>query len=121
MDSKSLIAVVSALFMAVSMVPLLPHQAQAASFDCGKKELAADEKVICEDRALNDLDVKMVTTFDILTGLVPMGNRDTLRDEQSAWLKKRQACEADAACIRSSYEERLKQLDAAYKSLIRPL
>lgn len=112
---------VSAMLLATSLMSLMPHQAQAASFDCAKKELAADEKAICEDRTLNDLDVKMVTTFDILTGLVPMGNRDTLRDEQSAWLKTRQACAADASCIKSAYEERLKQLDAAYKSLIRPL
>ncbi|MFD1743848.1 lysozyme inhibitor LprI family protein [Rhizobium helianthi] len=109
------------LVVMAGAAPLLPLHAQAASFDCAKTDLAVDEKVICEDRTLNDLDVKMVTTFDILTGLVPMGNRDTLRDEQSAWLKKRQACGSDAACIRSAYQERMRQLEEAYKSLIRPL
>jgi len=97
------------------------HPASAASFDCEKTDLAADEKVICATRALNDADVKMVTTFDILTTLLPMGNRGTLQDEQSAWLKKRQTCGGDAECIRNAYAERMKQLDEAYKGLNRPL
>ncbi|UIK07026.1 lysozyme inhibitor LprI family protein [Neorhizobium galegae] len=95
--------------------------AAAASFDCERGNLAADEKVICDTRTLNDADVKMVTTFDILTGLLAMGNRGKLQDEQSAWLKKRQACGEDVECLRASYTERLKQLDEAYKNLSRPL
>jgi uncharacterized protein len=102
-------------------LPTLPHTASAASFDCDKANLAADEKVICDTRTLNDADVKMVTTFDILTSLLAMGNRDKMKDEQSAWLKKRQACGEDVECIRAAYGERLKQLDEAYKTLERPL
>jgi uncharacterized protein len=95
--------------------------AAAASFDCESAKLAADEKVICDTRALNDADVKMVTTFDILTSLLPMGSRGTLQEEQASWLKKRQACNGDAACISGAYSERMKQLDEAYKGLSRPL
>ncbi len=102
-------------------LPVMPHEASAASFDCDKANLAADEKVICDTRTLNDADVKMVTTFDILTSLLAMGNRDKMREEQSAWLKKRQACAEDVECIRTAYTERLKQLDEAYKDLERPL
>ncbi len=97
------------------------HPAAAASFDCERQELAADEKVICDTRSLNDADVKMVTTFDILTSLLPMGNRGTLQEEQLAWLKKRQDCNADAKCIAGAYSERMKQLEEAYKGLNRPL
>jgi uncharacterized protein len=104
-----------------SLTLLAPAPAVAASFDCQETDLSGGEKVICEDRSLNDLDVKMVTTFDILTSLMAMGNRDQLKDEQLAWLKKRQACEADAACIRAAYDERMKQLEDATKSLIRPI
>jgi uncharacterized protein len=93
----------------------------AASFDCGRPDLAADEKVICDDRGLNDLDVKMATTFELLAGLMPMGNRDILRDDQSAWLKTRQACGADTDCLRKAYAVRLEQLQEAYKGLIKPL
>ena len=95
--------------------------ASAASFDCDRADLAVDEKVICDTRSLNDADVKMVTTFDILVNLLPMGNRDKLQEEQSAWLKKRQACGEDVECIRRAYAERMKQLDEAYRNLSRPL
>ncbi|CAN7277407.1 lysozyme inhibitor LprI family protein [Neorhizobium tomejilense] len=98
-----------------------PRTATAASFDCERANLAADEKVICDTRTLNDADVKMVTTFDILTSLMAMGNRGKLQDEQSAWLKRRQACGEDVECLRAAYGERLKQLDEAYKNLNRPL
>lgn len=99
----------------------LPAPARAASFDCDKADLAADEKVICDTRALNDADVKMATTFDILTSLLAMGSRGKLQDEQSVWLKKRQACNADAACIKAAYDARMGQLQDAYKGLSRPL
>ena len=95
--------------------------AGAASFDCTKSDLAADEKAICDNRDLNDQDVKMATTFDILTQLMAMGARDTLRDEQSQWLKKRQECAADVACLTGAYEERMKRLGEAFQSINRPL
>ncbi|MGO8026533.1 lysozyme inhibitor LprI family protein [Rhizobium laguerreae] len=95
--------------------------AQAASFDCDAKELKPDEKAICDNRALNDADVKMVTTFELLSGLLAMGSRGTLQDEQTAWLKKRQECGADATCIKAAYDERLKQLGESYKNINRPL
>ncbi|MCZ7858744.1 lysozyme inhibitor LprI family protein [Agrobacterium salinitolerans] len=99
----------------------LVSPASAASFDCAKPDLAADEKAICDNRALNDQDVKMATTFDILTQLMAMGARDTLRDEQSQWLKQRQECAADVACLTRSYEERVKRLGEAFQSINRPL
>jgi uncharacterized protein len=107
--------------MSILIAPILPIPASAASFDCERTDLAADEKAICDTRALNDADVKMVTTFDILTSLLAMGTRDALRDEQSAWLKKRQACGGDAACLTTAYDERMKQLTEAFEGLSRPL
>ncbi len=95
--------------------------ATAASFDCDRRELAPDEKAICDNRALNDADVRMVTTFDILSGLVAMGARGEMQDQQTAWLKERQACGADVACIQSAYDRRMQQLNEAYKNISRPL
>ncbi|CCM75176.1 conserved exported hypothetical protein [Rhizobium mesoamericanum STM3625] len=99
----------------------LTSASHSASFDCETKELKPDEKVICENRTLNDADVKMVTTFDLLSGLMAMGSRGTLQDEQTAWLKKRRECGSDVVCIRAAYDERLKQLDETYKKINRPL
>ncbi|MEZ2130392.1 MULTISPECIES: lysozyme inhibitor LprI family protein [unclassified Sinorhizobium] len=95
--------------------------AHAASFDCDAKELKPDEKAICDNRALNDADVKMVTTFDLLSGLLAMGARGSMQDEQTAWLKTRQACGADTTCIKAAYDARLRQLDQIYKNINRPL
>lgn len=100
-------------------LPSLP--ASAASFDCNGQNLAADEKVICENRDLNDADVKMVTTFEILTGLLAMGTRGEMQDDQANWLKRRQACGGDVECIRTAYLERLKQLSETFEKINRPL
>jgi uncharacterized protein len=109
--------------LTVALMPLLAPLsiARAASFDCDGKTLQPDEKVICDTRSLNDADVKMATTFELISGLLAMGSRGTLQDEQTAWLKNRQTCGADAACLKTSYETRLKQLDDAYKHLNRPI
>ncbi len=93
----------------------------AASFDCETQTLKPDEKTICDVRVLNDADVRMVTTFDLLSGLLAMGARGTIQDQQTEWLKKRQACGADVACLTSSYQERQKELNDAYKQINRPL
>lgn len=93
----------------------------AASFDCTKTDLAADEKTICENRALNDQDVRMATTFDIVTQLMAMGARDELKTQQSEWLKHRQTCAADVACLTTAYDERMKKLGEAFQNINRPL
>lgn len=99
----------------------MAQPAVAASFDCERSDLAPDEKAICDNRALNDADVRMVTTFDILSGLIAMGARGEMQNQQTAWLKERQACGADVACIQSAYDRRMQQLDEAYKNISRPL
>ncbi|MBB3977406.1 uncharacterized protein GGQ64_002612 [Rhizobium azooxidifex] len=98
----------------------LAEPAVAASFDCERGDLAQDEKAICDNRVLNDADVRMVTTFDILSGLVAMGARGEMQDQQTLWLKERQACAADVACIQGAYDRRMQQLDEAYKNISRP-
>lgn len=75
----------------VAAPSLFGSEVSAASFDCEQQDLAADERAICEDRLLNDADVKMVTTFDLLSGLLAMGARGSMQDAQIAWLTKRQA------------------------------
>lgn len=89
---------------------LLPVSTFAASFDCQKAALSA-EKAVCQYRNLNDQDVKMATTFNILTHVLPMGGRDALRDEQQIWLKQRNACGGKVSCIARHYQQRQTQLD----------
>lgn len=95
--------------------------ARAASFDCGQSHLAADEKAICTHRDLNDADVRMATTFDLLSGLFAMGVRGDMHDEQVRWLKTRRACGSNVACIRGAYALRLQQLRTIYERIDRPI
>lgn len=95
--------------------------AQAASFDCDQPGLALDEQAICDNRDLNDADVKMATTFRFLSGLFAMGTRHNMQDEQRDWLKSRRRCGADLGCLRQAYETRLNQLDQTYNDIDRPI
>jgi uncharacterized protein len=76
--------------------------------------------VICENRVLNDADVQMVTTFDLLSGLLAMGARGSMQDRQVEWLSKRQACGAEIACLTGAYQERQKELLDIYNEMPRP-
>ena len=46
-----------------------------------------------------------------------MGARGNLEDAQVAWLKRRQACGADRACLSKAYADRLLQLRTAFDEL----
>lgn len=102
-------------------LPLSGLPARAASFDCGAAELKPDEKAICDTLSLNDADVKMATTFEILAALLPMGARGAMQERQTKWLEERHACAADADCLKTAYETRMKELDETFKSINRPL
>jgi uncharacterized protein len=83
----------------------------AASFDCSRARTSV-EIAICENRDLNDFDVRMATLFEVTTSLVAMGQRGAIRDEQHAWLVQRRHCGADRQCLRRSYRERIAALEA---------
>ena len=94
--------------------------ARAASFDCGKAH-TPDERAICATRDLNDQDVRMATMFHMLRGMRAMGVTGSMGERQRAWLAERRRCGADRRCIASAYATRLRELQANYDSLPRPL
>nr|WP_259759662.1 lysozyme inhibitor LprI family protein [Pseudomonas sp. GCEP-101] len=94
--------------------------ASAASFDC-KKARQADEKAICADRQLSELDVQVATTYRLLRGLFAMGMRGNLGDSQLAWLEQRRACRANTACLKQRYQERLDALQKVYDGIEKPI
>lgn len=93
--------------------------AKAASFDCSRADLAADETAICETLALNDMDVRMATTFELLRELLPMGSRTTIEERQITWLAERKACEGNTDCIAQAYASRIKELQSAVTTVQR--
>ncbi|MEQ1066430.1 lysozyme inhibitor LprI family protein [Acinetobacter sp. XH1741] len=87
------------------------YSVQAASFSCDAAKTKT-ELSICKNRSLNDADVKMVTTYQIVLHALPMGGRDSQKDTQQQWLKKRNACAANVSCISKAYQQRQQQLDS---------
>lgn len=110
------------LVFALLAAPLLAgaQPANAASFDCSKPDLAADERAICQNPQLNDMDVKMVTTFDLLSGLLAMGARGDMQDQQIKWLGQRGECQGNLDCIAAAYAVRMAELTSIYEGLQRP-
>lgn len=108
------IPAVGAAFVPIvtSMLTLtaLAGPTQAASFDCRAAGLAADEAAICQNIDLNDMDVRMATTFELLREVLPMGSRGALETAQIEWLEKRRACEADLNCLAAAYANRMAEL-----------
>lgn len=107
---------VSAL-LAVGSAPLVGDTARAASFDCTRAR-AADERAICGNRALEDRDVELATLYGLILRVVPMGSRDAIRDDQTAWLARRGRCGASVVCIRRSYDGRIAELRTIFEQRV---
>ena len=82
----------------------------AASFPCEKSQTAT-EHAICQHLQLNDADVKMATTYNILRKLVPMGTRGVIQDQQVKWLQLRDQCHDNLKCLIEVYNMRQQKLD----------
>lgn len=85
-------------------------QSQAASFDC-QRVSTITEKTICNDLTLNDADVKMATSYQILRKLLPMGGRSLIQEEQSKWIQLREQCQDNLTCLNEVYKMRQQKLE----------
>lgn len=74
------------------------------SFDCRQARNGA-ERTICGDPALASLDVQMAGRYARMQNSADTRSAEALRDEQRAWLRRRDACET-STCLRSMYEHR---------------
>ena len=90
------------LSIALLALPLAGH---AASFDCGKAATAT-EKAICADPALSQQDDQLAQLWQ---DHAHAGDTNALQ-AQRAWIKQRNACGGDAACLKQSYAQRLTVL-----------
>ncbi|MCA0203233.1 MAG: hypothetical protein LCH92_02740 [Proteobacteria bacterium] len=107
--------------LSVALLLALPLPAGAASYDCTLPTLSPNERVICQTRDLNDMDVEMATMFRLLSGLFGMGMRGAMQDAQHEWLQGRMACGTDIPCIRNAYRQRIDALQAIYDGIDRPI
>lgn len=90
--------------------------ASAASFDCNRARLP-DEKAVCASRQLSELDVEMSVRYQMLMGLVAMGTRGDMGEEQQSWLSARKKCGAREACLLTAYRLRIQTLKDEYARL----
>ncbi|WP_169741243.1 lysozyme inhibitor LprI family protein [Andreprevotia chitinilytica] len=78
----------------------------AASFDCDKAKTKV-EHLICNDKALGELDVSLSGMYHYR--LDSAADQDGLVQAQRDWLTQRNRC-ADAACLTQSYNDRMAAL-----------
>src|SRR5690606_14250586 len=79
----------------------------APSFDCAKASTLL-ENMICGDRELSDLDIKLNSLYSKAKN--SSSNKDELRQEQLLWFKDRNSC-VTKNCIADSYKQRISQLN----------
>jgi uncharacterized protein len=87
----------------------LAHAAEYAPLDCHKARSAAD-RTICDSYVLGQSEARMATLYSVATSLVAMGQRGDIQDAQTAWLRAREACGANKACLTGAYERRIAAL-----------
>jgi uncharacterized protein len=63
------------------------------------------------------MDVEMSVRYQMLTGLVAMGTRGDMQDEQQTWLKSRHACGESRSCLFALYRQRIAKLKEQYAHL----
>jgi uncharacterized protein len=90
--------------------------ADYAPVDCSKASLPA-ERAICPSYPLGQAEARMATLFGVVTSLVAPGQRGDIGDAQRKWLKERNACGDDNACIARAYQSRITALSAALDAI----
>lgn len=81
----------------------------APGFDC-TKAVAAAEREICQNRGLGDQDRQISGLYGSLMETVQPELKNNLRDSQRAFLKQRNACNANVPCLQSQYLWRFHEL-----------
>ena len=102
------------LLAALFLLPL-PALAQP-SFDCARAR-AWDERVICAQADLAELDRRIAAAWRAVTDRATPEQRAQLQTQQRAWLAERRACEAPQAreaqsCVRRVMRARARDLEA---------
>ncbi|CAO3454148.1 hypothetical protein [Azospirillum argentinense] len=101
--------------LTLGLLALPTATAAAAGFPCSKAATTT-EKAICADPALSALDGRLAATYraalERLSGASPEEGAAgaAVKADQRAWLRDRDSCGADAACLRRAYDGRMAVL-----------
>jgi len=107
-------------FLSLVIVSALGNEARSAeaqpSFDC-KKAKSNNEKAICKDERLANLDRDLAKIYGASLNAAEPFAGASLRKEQEEWLTSREKCSSDVACISDAYSQRLSQLIITHRDL----
>lgn len=95
------------------LLPSAAMAAQSCSFNCNTAE-APDEVMICQRADLCRLDIQMSALYFSLRNSLAGTRRANLVADQSQWLRGRIGCGGDYACLNTSYQMRVRQLQRNY-------
>lgn len=79
------------------------------SFDC-TNVTALDEIAICSSSALSQLDQQMGALYTTERSGFGVAEQRRLNEQQSAWLRRRAACQSNESCIADAYRSRIAEL-----------
>jgi uncharacterized protein YecT (DUF1311 family) len=89
---------------------LLSQTSWSASFDCNKASTAT-EQAICGNPETGRLDERLAATYRLALKMA-QAKKETLRQEQRAWLRSRNAlCGGETECLDRAYHERIQLLE----------
>jgi len=103
------LAILACAALALAAAPA--HAADYALLNCGAAS-SVSEKTICKNYGLGQQEARMATLYQWATSFVAMGERGDIQDAQRAFLKERNACGANVACLRRVYDKRINALQA---------
>ena len=86
--------------------------AGAQSFDC-RNARSADEKAICQDSRLGELDKQLADVYDRVGGKLSKQERQEFENHETAFVNARHRCGGHPGCIEQSYRNRLQELLSA--------
>lgn len=96
-------------FRIAPLISLFSITAAAHAIDC-TKSLTAVEKTICADKSLLELDFKLNTYHDSLSKILPAEERKDLIAAQKKWVKERDDCKQESACLTMVFTKRIETL-----------
>jgi uncharacterized protein len=86
--------------------------ASGQSFDC-RNARYADEKAICRESRLGELDKELSAAYDRVGGKLSRHEREEFENNETAFVNARHRCGEHQGCIEQSYRNRLQELRAA--------
>lgn len=117
MNNLKIVGGIPVVLIAFGLAFMNPaNAADYAPLDC-KMANSPAERTICSDYGLGQSEARVATLYGVTTSLVAMGQRGTIQDDQRAFLRQRDACGPNAACIRNVYATRVRQLESVISNI----